>query len=223
MKQIFEGEVYEILPLTNGIMFSYCKEILSEKQINVGYKMIDFDNGRLTDVAKNAFLGTKFGPKYPELIKNSDNYITDKIIHLQNNKMLIYSKNGTLKLIDADTTVLWEGTLTYKNFNASDLILYKNSIWTCFANCDALLRFNLGTMREELRIGGSRSPFSKPRSMFLADNEAYVCNLGSKSIVKVNLENYCVSEFLDFPEEVLQYIKVDIYDFVILKSGLYML
>ena len=36
-------------------------------------------------------------------------------------------------------------------------------------------------------------------------------------------QNYIVLEDDSFPEEVLQYIKVDIYRFVILKSGLYMI
>ncbi len=221
MKQIFEGEVYEIISLSNGIMFSYCKEALDNK-IVVGYKMISFDSGRITDVAKNAFLGAKYGTNYPEIIKKSEHYITDRIIHLQNGKMLIYAKNGILKLLDTDTSVIWQGTLSYRSFNASDFIIYKNTIWTCFSDCDVMLRYNLSTMREELRIGGKKSPFSKPKSIFLDGNEAYVCNAGSKKIIKVNLDDYTVNEFLEFEEEVLQYIKSDIYGFAILNSGLYM-
>lgn len=221
MKQIFEGQVYEILSLSNGIMFSYCKET-SEEQIIVGYKMISFDNGRITDVAKNAFLGAKYGNNYQELLKKSEHYITDRIIHLQNGKMLIYSKNGILKLLNADTSVLWQGNLSYRNFNASDLIIYKSSLWACFPDCNVMLRYNLNTMREELRIGGKKSPFSKPRSLFLEGDTAYVCNTASQKIVKVNLTDYTVTDFLEFPEEVFQYFKCDIYGFVILKSGLYM-
>lgn len=86
-----------------------------------------------------------------------------------------------------------------------------------------MLRYSLSTMREELRIGGKTSPFNKPRSLFLEGDDAYVCNVGSKKIVKVNLTDYTVSEFLEFPEEVYQYVKSDIYGFVILKSGLYMI
>ncbi len=221
MKQIFEGQVYEILSISGGIMFSYCKEAL-EDQIVVGYKMISFDNGRITDVAKNAFLGAKYGTNYQEILKKCEHYITDRIIHLQNEKMLIYSKNGILKLLNADTSVLWQGTLSYRNYNASDFIIYKSALWACFPECDVMLRYNLSTMHEELRIGGKKSPFSKPRSLFLENDDAYVCNIGSKRIVKVNLADYTVNEHLEFSEEVYQYFKSDIYGFVILKSGLYM-
>ena len=55
MKEIFSGEVYEILPTTNGIIFSYCNEILDENVV-VAYKMISFDNGRFTNIAKNIYL-----------------------------------------------------------------------------------------------------------------------------------------------------------------------
>lgn len=221
MKQLFEGQVYEILSIPNGIMFSYCKEAL-EDQVVVGYKMVSFDNGRMTDVAKNAYLGAKYGNNYQEIIKQCEHYITDRIIHLQNEKMLIYSKNGVLKLLNPDTSVLWQGALSYRNFFASDFVIYKNVLWACFPECDVMLRYSLSTMREELRIGGKTSPFNKPRSMFLENDDAYVCNVGSKKIVKVDLTDYTVSEFLEFPEEVYQYVKSDIYGFAILKSGLYM-
>lgn len=221
MKQIFEGQVYEIISLSGGIMFSYCKEVL-EDQIVVGYKMINFDDGRITDIAKNAYLGAKYGNNYQKIIKKCEHYITDRVVHLQNDKMLIYSRNGTLKLLDTDISVIWQGTLSYRNFNASDFIIHKSALWACFPECDVMLRYNLSTMREELRIGGKKSPFSKPRSLFLENDDAYICNIGSKNIVKINLTDYTVNEFLEFPEEVYQYFKSDIYGFVILKSGLYM-
>ena len=50
MKQIFAGEIFEVMPLSGGIIFSYCKEKVDENII-VAYKMISFDNGRFTDVA----------------------------------------------------------------------------------------------------------------------------------------------------------------------------
>ncbi len=221
MKQIFEGEVYEILPISNGIMFSYCKDIVDER-INVSYKMISFDDGRITDITKNVFLGEKYGTNYQEIIKRCEHYITDRAITLPSGKILIASKNGVLKLIDTDAQICWQGNLNYRSFNASDVVIYKNSLWACFKDCDILLRYNLSTMREELRIGGNKSPFKKPRSLFLDGEEVFVCNVGSKKITKVNLESYAVTDEFEFEEEVLQYLKTDIYRFVILRSGLYL-
>ena len=222
MKPLFEGEVYEILPLSNGIMFSYCKEII-DGRIIVSYKMVSFDDGHINDITKNVFLGEKFGINYQEVIKQCEHYITDKAIQLPSGKTLIHSKNGVIKLIDTDAQVSWEGKLTYRDFNASDIVIYKNSLWACFKDCDILLRYNLNTMREELRIGGNKSPFKQPRRMFLENENVYVSNIGSKKVNRVNLESYTVNDEIEFEEEVFQYLKVDIYRFVILKSGLYMI
>ena len=30
MKKVFSGEVYEVLPISGGIIFSYCKDIIEE-------------------------------------------------------------------------------------------------------------------------------------------------------------------------------------------------
>ncbi|MBE6777033.1 MAG: hypothetical protein E7542_02845 [Ruminococcaceae bacterium] len=222
MKQVFEGKVYEILPSSNGIIFSYCKEKLEDK-IVVAYKMVSFEDGRFTDIPKNVYLMTKFGTNYKTIIDHCDNYITTKSHILTNGKVLLLLKNGNAKLIDTDSTVVWQGNLNYRDTTASDIVIHKNSIWASFADCNILLRYNLSSMHEELRIGGSKSPFDKPKSMFLDGDHAIVCNKGSKSLTRVNLESYVVVEEENFEEEVSQYLKTDIYRFVILSSGLYLL
>ena len=68
MENLFAGKVYEILPLSNGILFSYKKDEL-EIGDYVEYKMISFDNRRISNVAKNIYLLTKFGTDAKE-IKN---------------------------------------------------------------------------------------------------------------------------------------------------------
>lgn len=222
MKQIFDGEVYEILPLPNGIIFSYCKEIINEKVV-VAYKMINFDTGRSSDIAKNIYLLTKFGGNYKSVVKHCENYITVKSIVLSNGKVFLLFKDGRAKLIDTDSTIIWQGDFSYRSQTASDIVIHKNSLWACIPECNVLLRYNLNTMREELRIGGKKSPFDKPKSMFLEGDNVTVCNQGSQKLVNVNLESYVVLDGEEFPEPVLQYIKADIYRFVILKSGLYIL
>lgn len=223
MKQIFEGEVYEILPLSNGILFSYCIEVTDDRNVVVGYKMISFENGRMTDITKNVYLAAKFGNNYNSIIKHCDNYITVRSIILPSGKTLLFSKNGTLKLIDTDSSVNWQGNLTYRSFAASDILLHKHSLWACFSDCNVLLRYNLSNMREELRIGGKSSPFDKPKSMHIEGDVATICNKGSKKLTQINLETYAVLNEHEFEEEVLQYIKAANHRFVILSSGLYIL
>ncbi len=222
MQKIFQGEIFEVLPLPNGILFSYCKDTV-EDNIIVAYKMISFENGRFTDVAKNIYLITKFGNNYKAVAAQCDNYITVKSILLPNGKVFLMQTDGTAKLLDNDATPLWTGSLVYRSCNPNDIILHDNALWVCYADCNVLVRFNLSTMREELRIGGSKSPFVKPRSLFLEGDTAIVSNHGSHKLVKINLREYTVADSEEFEEPLYQYVNVANNQFVVLESGLYLL
>lgn len=223
MKQIFEGEVFEILPLSNGILFSYNREEVDNNVI-VAYKMISFDNGRFTDVAKNVYLITKFGNNYKAVVSRCDNYITVKSILLPNGKVFLLSDDGNAQLLDNDATVIWTGDLIYRSCIPSDIVLYDNALWASYAEYNTLLKYNLATMREELRIGGgASSPFNKPRNIFLEGDNAIISNQGSNKLLQINLATYKLTEYQSFNEPVLQYVNVAENRFAILESGLYLI
>ncbi len=220
MKQIFEGTVFDVLPTQNGILFAYHKDTLDDK-IVIGYKMLSFDTGRFSDVAKNIYLVTKFGNSYKAVINYCENYILTKAIVLPNSKVFILKPNGDAMLIDTDATPIWQGNLNYRGCTANDIAIYKNNLWAAFADCNVLLRYNLSTMREELRIGGNHSPFDKPKSLFVKEDTAIVCNHGSQKLIGVNLDSYSVWEIEDFNEKINGYVEVGVYRFAVLETGLY--
>lgn len=222
MQKIFSGEIYEILPLSNGVIFSYCREYV-DNDIIVAYKMISFDTGRITDITKSIYLISKFGNNYKAVIKNCENYITVKSIILPTGKTFLVEPDGRAMLLDNDATNIWNGNLIYRGEAPSDIVLYNNSLWASYSECDALVRYNLATMREELRIGGNKSPFKAPKDLFVDGSLAYVSNKESKELLKVDLNNYTISHEQTFEEEIYQYVKVLNKGFVLLKSGLYVL
>lgn len=223
METIFKGEVCELLPLSNGLIFSYCKERLSDEQANVSYKMISFEDGRMTDVAKNMYLLTKFGNNYKAVLEYSENFITDKALLVPGGKTFFMRTSGAAYFLDSDGTPLWTGSLSYRSMAPDDIVLYNNSLWASYSEGNVLLRYNLSTMREELRIGGNRSPFDKPGEMFVQGDSVIVSNRGSGKLLQVNLNTYSVEEREAFDETVYQYLAVADYRFVILKSGLYII
>lgn len=222
MKKVFSGEVYEVLPISNGVIFSYCKDVIEENTV-VAYKMITFDNGRFTDIAKNIYLLTKFGNNYKAVAAICDNYITAKSIVLPNSKVFLLSADGEARLLGADALPVWTGELKYRGCNATDIALYKNALWASFADCNVLLRYNLTAMREELRIGGNKSPFDKPSGLFVDGDTVMVSNVGSSKLIEVNLNTYSVFDYEEFSEPVRQYAKVGENRFAVLDSGLYLL
>lgn len=222
MKQIFLGTVYDVLQTQNGILFSYCKDVIDD-QIVLNYKLLSFDTGRFSDVTNHVYLVTKFGYNYKSVIKYCDNYILTRSLILPNSKIFILKQNGEAMLLDTDGTPIWQGNLSYRGCNATDIGIYKNNLWAAYSQSNVLLRYNLMNMREELRIGGNNSPFNAPKSMFIKDDVAIIANRGSKKLVSVNLDSYVVNELEELPEPVTQYIESGKYRFVILDSGLYAL
>lgn len=221
MKQVFSGEVYDMLPISRGIIFSYHKDTV-DNRIIVFYKMLSFDTG-LTDITNNIYLLTKFGNNYKAVASLCNNFITAKSIVLTGGKVFLLETDGTARLLDADASPIWTGELKYRANAPSDIVVYKNALWACYAQSNVLLRFNLATMREELRIGGNRSPFNRPQDMFIDGENVMVSNSGSNKLTQLNLNSYNVFDYETFDEPVYQYVRVEDYRFVILKSGLYLI
>ena len=222
MQKLFDGEVYDIIPKSDGIVFSYCKGVVDEKVV-IGFQMISTENGTITDVANNIYLLAKYGPDYNIAVSLCDNFVTSKALLMPSGRLFVYTAEGEAHFIEGDGTVSLSGELKYRDHAPSDIALYKNAVWGCFAQNNVLIRFNPTTMREELRIGGVRSPFASPRSIFVRDNIATVCNADSNKLTRVNLDSYTVEDYHEFTETVHGYVSVGKYEFVLLDSGLYVI
>ena len=222
MTQLFEGKVYEILPLSNGILFSYQKEII-DTDVVVAYKMLSFESGRITDIAKNIYLLSKFGSSYKAIAEHYENYITTKSLVLAGGKVFLLYTNGDAVLLDNDATPIWSGNLSYRTCNPSDIALFGNALWAAFPGCNVLIKYNLATMREELRIGGKVSPFLTPNDIFIDQSRAVISNATGKNLVSIDLNTFELEELESFDQPVLQYMKTENHRFVVLESGLYLL
>lgn len=222
MKKIFDGKIYEVLPKSDGIIFPYQKAVIDDGDV-VWYKMLSFENSTISDVSEMAFWNTKFGNNYSTALKLCKNFVSLKSIILPNGRLFLCDENGQVFIIDSDGLINIAGELKYRDELPSSIALYKNSVWASFAEANVLIRFNINTMRVELRIGGKNSPFNNPKNLFIEDKFAYVCNNGANSIVKVDLENYSVEEAYAFEEGVHCFVKSGKYDFALLDSGLYLI
>ncbi len=222
MKKIFDGKIYEVLPKSDGIIFPYQKAVIDEGDI-VWYKMLSFENSTITDVSETVYCNMKFGSNYMIAVKLCQNFVSLKSIILPNGRLFLCAENGQAYIIDADGMINIAGELKYRDQVPSGIAFYKNNIWASFASSNVLMRFNINTMRAELRIGGKNSPFNNPQNLFIEDRFAYVCNGDSDNIVKVDLENYSVDELYSFEEKVHSYVKSGKYEFILLDSGLYVI
>lgn len=222
MKKIFDGKIYEVLPKSDGIIFPYQKAVVDQGDI-VWYKLLSFENSLLTDVSENVYWNIKFGSNYLTATQLCHNFVSVKSLILPNGRLFLCADNGQAFIIDPDGMINIAGELKYRDQVPSGIAFYKNSIWACFAGTNVLIRFNINTMRAELRIGGKNSPFDNPCGICIIDSFAYVCNSNANNIVKVDLENYSVDELYRFEEPVRSYVKSGKFEFALLDSGLYVL
>jgi len=222
LKKIFDGKIYEILPKSDGVIFSYQKAVVDDGEV-VWFKMLSLENSSLTDVGKNIYWNIKFGSNYHIAVKTCENFVSVKSLLLPNGRLLLCCENGQVFLVDSDGMLNIAGELKYRDHAPTGIAFYKNSIWASFDQANVLMRFNINTMRAELRIGGKNSPFDSPKNIFIDKEYAYVCNGNTNNIVKVNLENYSVEEHYSFEEKVHSYIKSGSYEFVLLDSGLFVI
>ena len=222
MTRIFDGEVYDMVCQNGNLIFTYCKSS-NENAVLVGYKMISKDNSVPTDVAKNIYLLSKYGSNYRNASELSSNYVLAKTTELSSGILCVIADTGNAYLVDQTGMPFWSGDLNYKGESPSGIASYKNSVWACYHDASVLLRFNLATMREELRIGGKSSPFSAPSDIFVHGNIATVCNSKSNKLIDVNLDSYVVEMKEEFSESVYSYASFDDKRYVLLESGLYLL
>lgn len=223
MKTLFEGEVVDVILVENGLIICY---ICSKDQdtVTVAYKMVTFTDGKFTFVQRSLYELSKFGSNREDVMRHVKNHITSRSLSLSSGKSFILERNGDAKLIDVDGECVWEGQLSYRGNAPSGIAVSNRSLWTCFKAASVLIRMNLLTMKEELRIGGgTTSPFDKPVDLFLDGNDIYVCNSGNNSIVRVNLNTYAAETYRQFDSPVYRFIKNDGYEFAVLDTGIYLL
>lgn len=222
MERIFMGEVYDIIPQSNGIVFSYCKE-KSDEHILVSYKMYSLETGKSTDVAKNIYLLSKYGSNYRAVTESFENHITAKSVIFPNGKVFTLERDGKATLFGSEGENVWQGAMLYRSNPPTDIAFHKNALWCCYSESDVMLRFNILNMREELRIGGAKSPFSKPSDIFVRGDNAIVSNPASNKLVKVNLNSFEAHTFKEFTESVYSYVCVKDTEFLVLESGIYIM
>ena len=223
MKTLFEGQVVDVILVENGLIICY---VCSKEQdtVTVAYKMVTFADGKFTFVLRSLYELSKFGSNSKEFLRHIKNHITSRSLALSSGKHFILERDGEGKLIDIDGECVWTGNLSYRGNAPSGMAVSNRSLWTCYKDSSVLIRMNLLTMKEELRIGGgATSPFNNPVDLFIDGNDIYVCNSGSNSVVRVNLNTYAAETYRQFDSPVYRFIKNDGYEFAVLDTGIYLL
>lgn len=225
MKNIFEGQVLDALPIMGGIVFAYVEEKTDDGKTIIAYQHINFDTGRTANVSKTIFQLAKFGPHHQKLSEHIAHHLTTLSCELNDGKMFLIERDGAMKIIDGDGELDFLSSFTYKKEAPSDIVYNEGAVWASFKKSNVIIKYDLDLLREEMRIGGGggENSFSAPTGLFIKDNILYVCNEGSKKIWALNTKTYDIYESHSFDEPVSSYMQTAGLELVVLQSGLYLL
>ena len=222
MERISEHKALSLLALPNGFLYAYCIEEL-EDQMTVGYQMVSFDTGLVSNVSKSIYMLTKFGADYKHFEKNLKNYLTCSTVLLDGGRVFVTEKDGTAYIFGNSETPLWEGKLLYKNTAPSDVAFSDGCIWAAYRDESTFIRYNATTLRQELRIGGGSSPIKNPENIFCGGNKIFVSCGDTKEIWKLDVKNFETEKYFEFEESIRCYKFIDKYEIAVLDSGIYLI
>lgn len=222
MDIISPHKALSLLALPSGFVFAYPFEI-STDSMKVGYKMVSFDTGKISNVTGNVYTLTKFGAEYKSFKDDIKNFISCLSAVFDDGRVFAVEKDGSAALYDPSGLRVYEGKLLYRGMAPSAVAASGDTLWAAYAEKNTLVKYNSTTMREELRIGGSSSPFATPNSIFPAGSKLFVCNSETNEIWKIDTTNYKTELYYEFEEPLLDYKFIDKYEIVCLESGIYLL
>lgn len=223
MERIYDSSALDIVPMSDGMVFSYCQD-KTDEQMTVAFKLISFESGVMTNVTPDFYSIAKFGTQYKSRPMQEYNLVTCKIAELADGRTFFVADNGEAGIVDLDDNTVWSGTVLHRGNAVSGVAAAGNSIWCSFKDSGVLIRYNARTMRDELRLGGGRNPvITSPKGVFIEDGIMKVCDVSERKIFEIDLSSYSMQIYREFDEPVHQYIKIRDYEFVLLDSGLYML
>lgn len=222
MKLIAKDKVFSLHPLPDGFLYSYLIEQEGE-QIKVGYKMVTFSTGKISNVTKNIYMLTKFGSAYKAFMNKIKNYLSCFALPLENGLCFVIDLEGNAVIFGPDGEEVWSGKLRYKKNSPGGIAVSGNSLWISFSESNVLIRYDLNTLRQELRIGGEHSPFNKPTGLFPAGSKIFICSGQDSCIWKMDTNTYATELYYEFEQPVKDYQFINKYEIVVLEDGIYLL
>ena len=226
MKKIFNSFAVDILPASGGF-------IAIEKQMDGDHPCINYKYSPASTptspraIMRKAFLESKFRDNHELLASKVGNYLLSQVSWIDDDSFLSMTPfDGKVLHLSQYGDILWEGILTYREEAPQDILVIGDGIWCSYSEQNTLIRYNLKTKREELRLGGTGdTAFRGPCGLWFNEetNEIFVCNQFSQNIVAINRSNYKVNEYTSFNEPVYRYLKTGPNEVVRLDSGVYII
>ena len=207
MIRVSTKDIIDILPYGDGkAILVEKKPLVNSAQFKAEYSVIDFENKSKNVLTKNAYLLKKFGSSFKEISETIPNFVQCEAG--------IFSREGELS---------WSGYFNYHDEIVSGLALDGKYFWSICPSENSVIRYYSQTMQVDLRIGGKdASTFLNPTHISADSGDIFVCCGGNK-VRRIDGNDFTVSDYLNFDEQIKQYHRFDNHSIAVLSSGTYLL
>ena len=220
MVRIFDENCINIMQTEDGFVAVFKSE--NDNPYDLQCKRVCVLNDTARDIDKEQFTLLKFGFNFENLQEHIDNYLLTLCSLFNKNSFFTVSSEGVAKVLDYKGNLINQGDFCYKSCVPFDIAVGNGVVWATYPELNTVIRYNLSSLRQELRTGGTASKvLSSPDGLLLEGQQLFICNASKNQILQMDTVTFNVQELLSFDEPVYQYLRVDGFNIVRLKSGVY--
>lgn len=224
MIRVSTKNIIDILPYGDGkAILVEKKPLVNSAQFKAEYSVIDFENKSKNVLTKNAYLLKKFGSSFKEISETIPNFVQCDAGILYDKRVLVIYPNGEAGIFSREGELSWSGYFNYHDEIVSGLALDGKYFWSICPSENSVIRYYSQTMQVDLRIGGKdASTFLNPTHISADSGDIFVCCGGNK-VRRIDGNDFTVSDYLNFDEQIKQYHRFDNHSIAVLSSGTYLL
>lgn len=224
MIRVSTKDIIDILPYGDGkAILVEKKPLVNSAQFKAEYSVIDFENKSKNVLTKNAYLLKKFGSSFKEISETIPNFVQCDAGILYDKRVLVIYPNGEAGIFSREGELSWSGYFNYHDEIVSGLALDGKYFWSICPSENSVIRYYSQTMQVDLRIGGKEAAtFLNPTHISADSGDIFVCCGGNK-VRRIDGNDFTVSDYLNFDEQIKQYHRFDNHSIAVLSSGTYLL
>lgn len=225
MIRIVSLDIVDLLPFPSGVLFAL-KEKTERGGEKIAFYSFDVATNSIGAVTRSAYLLTKFGPAYLSIAEKLKDHITCETARLVNGQLFLVYTSGETGWFDEKGALIASGDVHYRGCAARTAAADPDGkhLWSVVPEQDLIVKYTPAENRIVMRIGGDgASSFSSPCSVFVHENDLFVCNPGVGKVNRVSMTDYSLRDHRRFDEPVYRYLISGGREFAALRSGVYML
>ncbi len=224
MKKIVDDSIIDIVPFTYGFVYAK-KETDESGNTRAAFYCYNAQTKKVEAVRCSGYMMTKFGENFEKIAEDVGNFIfCDAVTLPVGGESVALTSDSKMHVLDKTGEKIWAEELCYRESPVKGLAADDDCVWFVVPEKNSIVRFSPTSRKVYTRIGGNETTtFDDPVGVTKLGYYLFVSCAKSKKIRKIDLQTYSIKDYRVFDEEVYKFFKILGKEYVLLKSGFYML